>query len=315
MSRVPGTSRLYCGSSDFRVHELDLSASEPSRRILGGHRSYVSGAVWTTRGQLVTSGWDRQLIWWDPESASLIRRVLAHDKWIRGVVGSPDGELIASVADDMVCRLWHAKSGDLYQELRGHEAYTPQHYPSMLFACTFSPDGVYLATGDKLGHVVIWQVESGEPIAKLDSPEVFTWDPVQRRHSIGGIRSLRFSPDSSLLAVGGIAHINNIDGLGGKSLVQIYDWRSGERSHKFEHDEHKGIVEDLHFVRDGSWLVGAGGAKAGLLQFMDLEREEFLHAEVAPMHIHQFEIDNLATRLTAVGHGMVVVWQDQGEKA
>ena len=43
----------------------------------------------------------------------------AHDKWIRKVA-SPvaDGKLVvASVADDMVCRLWDAETGKLLHEL------------------------------------------------------------------------------------------------------------------------------------------------------------------------------------------------------
>ncbi len=313
MCRSPSSSLLYCGSSDFSLYELDLPSGEPRRRM-EGHRSFVSGVAATRDGQLVTSSWDRQLIWWDPNSASLVRRVLAHRKWIRTVVASPDGKLVASVADDMVCRLWHARSGNRFCELTGHAEQTPHHYPSMLFTCCFSTDGAYLATGDKIGHVVVWRVETGEAVATFESPEVYTWDPVQRRHSIGGIRSLCFSPDSRLLAVGGIGHIQNIDGLGGQALVQVYDWRTGERTHKFEHPEQKGIVEKLQFARGGRWLVAAGGAKTGLLLFMDMESEEFLHAEVAPMHIHGFEINDAADDITAVGHGMVAFWQSQGDQ-
>ena len=91
--------------------------------------------------------------------ARRVRAVEAHRKWIRDVAATPDGKVVASVADDMVCRLWDAATGRLIHELRGHEEKTPHHFPSMLFACAISPDGRLLATGDKVGHVVVWEVE------------------------------------------------------------------------------------------------------------------------------------------------------------
>jgi len=48
----------------------------------------------------------------------------------------------------------------------------------------------YLATGDKVGHVVVWELATGKQVTTLEVPVMYTWDPVQRRHSIGGIRSL-----------------------------------------------------------------------------------------------------------------------------
>ena len=308
MCRVPASSMIYCGSSDAHVYEFDLTAAEPQRRRLTGHRSYVSGAAMTDCGQLVTSSWDRQLIWWDIESGNLHRRVLAHDKWIRAVACSPDGKLVASVADDMVCRIWDSATGNLRRELRGHEEQTPQKYPSMLFTCTFSPDGTHLATADKVGHIVIWEIETGRSVATVESPENYTWDAVQRRHATGGVRSLRFSPNGDQLAVGGVGHIENIDGLRGASLVQIYDWRSGERVHKFENEEHTGLVEDLHFLNEGSVLLAAGGAKKGFMHFIDVATDQFLHSESAPMHIHQLDISDCGQHILAVGHGMVAEW-------
>ena len=59
----------------------------------------------------------------------------------------------------MVCRLWDAATGKMLKELRGHQEKTPQNFGSMLYAATFSADGKYLATADKVAHVVIWEVE------------------------------------------------------------------------------------------------------------------------------------------------------------
>src|SRR5437762_3463064 len=104
----------------------------------------------------------------------------------------------------------------------------------MLFAVAFSADGKHVATGDKVGKVKVWEVESGKPVGEVDAPVMYTWDPVQRLHSIGGIRCLAFSPDGKALAVGGIGKIGNIDHLEGKARVESFDWAAGKRLSEYE---------------------------------------------------------------------------------
>jgi len=111
VARVPKTGRLYAGSSDFKVYEFDVAAAKPEVGEFAGHQSYVTGVA-LAGDALVSGGYDQKLIWWDREKRTPIRTVEnAHAKWIRAVVASPDGSLIASVGDDMVCRVWDAKSG------------------------------------------------------------------------------------------------------------------------------------------------------------------------------------------------------------
>jgi WD40 repeat protein len=253
----PESSQVYCGSSDFKVYDVDLAAEEVQAKEMTGHNSYVMGVA-LAGDRVVSGGYDRQLIWWDAETHEQVRRLKAHERPIRAVVASPDGSVVASIADDMICRLWDSQTGQQIHELRGHKEKTPNHYNSMLYACAFSPDGRYLATGDKVGHIVVWDTDRGRQAAALESPEHYTWDPVQRRHSIGGIRSLTFSPDGKQLAVGGIAKIGNVDHLDGKALVHVFDWQTGERTNQLAHEKHKGLVETLHFHHEGRWLLGTG---------------------------------------------------------
>ena len=194
-----------------------------------GHESYVTGAA--LAGQTVVSGsYDQKLIWWDSESREILRTTdEAHARWIRRVFASADGKLVASIGDDMLAKIWDVENdGALVHTLADHQPQTPNNYPSMLYACTFSPDGSLLATGDKVGHIAVWDVASGEKLGELESAGMYTWDPRQRRHSIGGIRSLAFSADNRLLAAGGIGKIGNIDHLGGPSRVELFEWPAGK---------------------------------------------------------------------------------------
>jgi len=311
VAREPGSSRLLLGSSDFKVYDIDVSAEQPEAKEMSGHESYVSGVA--LAGDTIVSGsWDGKLIWWKADSHEKLRTVDAHDRWIRNLAASPDGKLVASVADDMVCRLWDVASGEKRKELRGHEAETPHHYPSMLYAVAFAPDGKHLATGDRVGHVVVWDIESGKQVATLETPVMYTWDPRARRHSIGGIRSLAFSPDSKQLAVGGMGQVGNIDHLGGLACVEVFDWQQSEQTHEFPGDKFKGLVEHLAFHPQGEWLLAAGGDHGGFTKFFDLEKKSVITQDKAPMHVHSVAMNEQGDTLYAAGHHKLVVWELKG---
>ena len=145
---------------------------------------------------------------------------------------------------------------------------------------------------DKVGHIVVWDVESGSSLATLEAPELYTWDPVQRRHSIGGIRSLAFSADGKFLAAGGSGRISNIDHLDGKARVEVFDWQKGERVHTFASDKFKGLVENLTFQPQGDWLLAAGGGdRDGFLMFFDVAAKKTLAQEKTPMYVHDLALN------------------------
>lgn len=307
---VPETKRLLYGSSDFHVYEIDLGDEKPEAVALRGeaHQSYVTGLA-IAAGHAVSGSYDGRLIWWNLESRERVRDLAAHDLWIRRVASSPDGKLIASVADDMLCKLWDAETGELVRTLSDHQPLTPHHYPSMLYAVAFSTDAKLLATGDRVGHVAIWDTASGEKVGAVEAPVMHTWDPKQRRHSIGGIRSLAFSPDSEQLAVGGIGQIGNIDHLGGPSRVEIFNWREGRRLYEIEDEKLKGLVEQLAFHQSGAWLLAAGGDNNGFVTFYDSATGKLIHQVKAPMHVHAFVLSEDCGRLYTVGHDKIAVWE------
>ncbi|HQU44553.1 MAG: hypothetical protein B7Z73_10495 [Planctomycetia bacterium 21-64-5] len=308
LARLPGSDRVFTGCSDAKVYCVDAAAEKPEWKELAGHESYVSGVA--AAGPFVVSGgWDGKLIWWNAETCELVRKIDAHAKWVRGVTASRDGRLIASVSDDMLCKLWNAQTGELMQVLAGHEPLTPHHYPSMLFVCAFSADGGLLATADKVGHVVVWDVAAGKQVAAVETPLMYTWDPKQRRHSIGGVRSLAFSPDGKLLAIGGTGQINNVDHLEALARIEVFDWRENKRLIEHAGDKHKGLVERLRFSPAGDWLLAAGGDHEGFVKFLAIPDGQVLQQEKAPMHVHDFELDAGAEGLIACGHGQLVEFE------
>jgi WD40 repeat protein len=309
VARVPDSNRVFAGASDGKVYDFaDVLADKLEEKELAGHQSYVTGLA--LAGETLISGsYDCQLIWWNIATGEQIRAIKdAHAKWIRKVVVSPKGELVASVADDMVCRVWNVASGEKVHELRGHDVQTPHHFPSMLYACAFSPDGTKLATIDKVANGIVWDVASGEKLAHVVAPTLYTWDPKQRIHSIGGARSVAFSPDGKLLAIGGMGQVGNIDHLEGKSHIDIFDWAQQERTHELPGDNFKGLTEQLIFAPDGKWLVAFGGDSSGWAQVYDLETKKALKQEKASSHIHAAVANADLTSVVTAAHHKLMVW-------
>ena len=88
IARMPRTSRIFCGGSDFSVYELDLDAPKPEPKELGRHDSYVT-CLALSGTTLISGGYDGRLIWWNADSRSIVRTVPAHSKWIRRLATAP----------------------------------------------------------------------------------------------------------------------------------------------------------------------------------------------------------------------------------
>lgn len=303
---VPETSKAFVASSDFKIHELDLSQQKPDLRSFEGHGSYATSLA--LKGEhLASGGYDGKVILWNTTTGNKVKSIDAHKKWIRRMTLSPDGKILASVADDMALRLWSFPEGKLIREMVGeHTPLTPHHFQSMLYACAFNPDGSMISSVDKTGHIVVWDVRTGKKIASMEAPIMYTWDPTARRHSIGGPRSIAFSPNSKFLAVGGTGKIGNIDHLEANGRIEVFEWQKNEKSREFVVDKHKGLVECLEFHPDGNLLLGAGGAGEGFLCFVDLKENKLVHQEKSPMNIHGIATSSKMTTIFAAGHHRVL---------
>ncbi len=262
VTRIPGTEELFVGADNGSVYHVDLAAETPQPQpLIGGHLSYVSGlANW--HDGVISAGSDRRLVWWHRRTHERIHtREQAHAKWIRAIAMHPRLPILASVGDDMVCRLWDAETADLLSELRGHLEITAQHFRNKLFAVTFSRDGNFLATADQTGRVVIWDFEARTQVAVVEATKLYEWDEtaeILNGHSFGGARCLDFSPDGHRLAVGGILNVDAAI-IKGQALLMVFDWRSGALSTEYL-DDGNCLYENVRFHHAGDWIVAAPGA-------------------------------------------------------
>ncbi|HPO35853.1 MAG TPA: caspase family protein [Syntrophales bacterium] len=155
---------LASGSADKTVKIWDLMKGTEIRTF-SDNKSGINCLIFSPDGRQVASGGYKTITL--REVAGSGEKVLSgHSDWINSLAFSPDGKLIASGSLDGTVKLWDTQTGEEIKTLRGHE--------NQVWAVSFSPDGRRLAsTGDD--GVRLWQVESGQEIARLISFKGGEW--------------------------------------------------------------------------------------------------------------------------------------------
>jgi WD40 repeat protein len=298
---------LYGAGMDGGLYSLDLSNPRALAVKKGElHENYVSSLV--LRGDtLISTGYDRKIVWSDPATGKIIRSVSGHDGWIRKLVLTPDGSRFATIGDDMRLIMWDAERGQQLAVMKGHEARVPEGYLSALYGLAISPDGRYAASGDRAGSVCIWDLTRCERVANFRATDFYTFDPVKRARAMGGIRGLAFSADALRLAISGIGAVTNVDGFVGPCRMELWDWKAGKRI-AFGQDKHQAILNQVAFEPIGSWVTAVGGGDGGgAIVFWDSSGAT-PQAVKAKGHLQAFTMDAARTRLYAVGHSGFQVW-------
>lgn len=179
LTAIPGPS--YMQSLAFSPDGAFLAASSYSgvvclhqlegrreQRRLIGHKFGVTRLVpHPSLPRLASCSDDHAVILWDLDSARELIRSVAHDVFVTGLAIRPDGSLIASAqgntnrpGDDFSIRLVDATSGALKGRLVGNTRGVE--------TLVFDPTGRRIASGDTLGVVLLFEVDSGTLLRRDD---------------------------------------------------------------------------------------------------------------------------------------------------
>ena len=268
----PSGRYVFASSMDRTIQRWDLQ--DDQHATFAGHESWLRGLGFSPDGQqLYSAGYEGQLCFWeatanpkDTESAQPTKRIAAHQGWIRWLAVSPDGNLIATTGNDLLVKLWSAKTGELVSTLEGHE----KHVYSLLF----HPSGNVLLSGDLKGVVNQWEIPSGKRIRSLDAKALHTYHGGQQV-DYGGVRCMTLNDDQTQLACGGIHKATNPFAGVQEPLVLVFDWNSGEQIRTHEATGiPTGMLWRVLFQPDGTLIAGIGGNN-GFIVFWSDDKTEF----------------------------------------
>ncbi len=272
LAMTPDGRRLYPACLDGQVFEVDAATGHKTP-FAEKHHSYATGCALLPDSQtLISAGCDGALIWHDVESRRAFRRVQAHQFWSRQLALSPGGDLLASVTGQYLVggekyepapetepsvKIFDTASGDLVQSL--------SHLPPAL-SVAFSPDSQFIAAGNLLGEVRIWDVASGRQVAQFTSADFTCWGIIKSPHYIGGIYALAFAPDGHSLLCCGMGPMTDPMAGNGKMTWQRWAWRETPAKilgQIHDGDSGGGLMETLAYTPDGAAFVMAGRQAQG----------------------------------------------------
>jgi WD40 repeat protein len=224
-----------------------------------------------------------------------------HTDIVYKVAFSPDGAMLASASDDNTVIVTDVRDGSSKFTL--HDSWNVD-------AVTYSPDGKYIATGNALGQIKLWDAS---PVNGYKSKEI----PAQQQE----ISGLAFSPDGTRIATADGSYINPIPNIwplaggsplklisadnalhpdrnissiafspDGKDLISgmfepknctviFWDAVSGEQIKTLDDpyckDHEKKVIFDVAYSPDGKYVAAAEGEKRAVI--WDLQTGEITH--------------------------------------
>ncbi len=155
--------------------------------VYKSHTGPVFRVLWSPQGHyFMTAGWDKTVRIFTQDHASAQRLLVGHNTSISAITWHSNGTYVFSASDetDKTIRMWSVIKGDCVRVFTGHTDY--------ISALECAPNGRVLASADTGGNIIIWNIEKGTRIKRC------------RGHGKGGISSLSFSAESTVLVSGGL---------------------------------------------------------------------------------------------------------------
>lgn len=270
-----------------------MAADSGERQKLGEHDSYASGIAVVANFPLVVSGgYDGMLQWHEaterkPSEQTVLRKISAHQFWSWQLAASRDGKFVASGTGQYLCGGYKYEplperepSVRVYDAATGKIVHSFTHVPPVQ-SVAFSSDGKFLAAGNLMGEVRVWELTSGKQVATFNTPSFTGWGIIKGHYYTGGIFALHFAANDAELYAAGMGSTTDPAAGNGRQLWQRFSWRDGRKlGETDENDNGRGLMETLAFHPSGKYFVMAGRLENGkwTMAFFDTKTGALLHS-------------------------------------
>ena len=238
---------------DARVRLWKIDGEKPQEMpAVTGHNGWVHAVVFHPTEPVVYSsdswGQVRASRFGDEAVQEIWSHEQAHDGWVRQIDIRSGGDLLASTAPDRKVCLWSTSDGSPIAKWTAHD--------DDVQSLRFSPDGKTLATGDAKGLVKLWDVASQKTLRQFDASPLWL---LNRLQDVGGVRLIRFRPDGSQLAAGGVKPVNG-GTVQGEPTLMIFDALSTEYVAKLSFGTNSDcFLHDVHWTGDDVLMCVTSG--------------------------------------------------------
>ena len=181
-----------------------------------------------------------------------------------------DGKQWITAGTDGAIRLWNVVDGKRSGELLGHD--------TEVYSLAVHPNGKHLASGDLMGRIFVWNLETRQRERTPDAAVLHTCKD-DFLADVGGVRALAFNADGSQLAAGGMTDAESNAFCPGKPAVLVFDFASGALRRTLRpREKSDGPIKGLCFLSDGTLAAQGEHLNAtSSLEFFGPDRPEPLH--------------------------------------
>ena len=248
-----------------------------------GHAKAILGLDWWTSPQgrvsyLVSASRDKTCNVYNAVTGAITHRLAGEHSWeVSVAVISPNGRYVVSGAADGSLVVWGLADGSLEGALRGHT--------DAIVSATFSAASTVLATAARNGDLIIWELESGKMLHKLEhraakskarqEPETAPEDEdesgdVELKRALSGASEAaderkKGEADGEARAL--LLEAKFLPTAGGSSLVlsatadgmlTTWDCHSGKAVQRL-HDKELSELASMALAPDGKYVAACGG--------------------------------------------------------
>lgn len=235
--------------------------------IYKGHDHPVWDVTWGPFGHyFVTGSQDKTARLWSTDQIAFLRMFVGHDMDVDTVCFHPNNAYVFTGSCDKIVRMWAITNGYPVRMFTGHAG--------NVTSLVCSPNGKLLASADDSGTIILWDLGPGRLLKRM------------RGHGKGGIWSLSWSVESTVLVSGGA------DGT-----VRVWDVTGssdGGGQGKIVGEGGTGIkLDGSGQVQAGAGVVGGGGKKKGKDVVVTPDQISAFPTKKSPVYKVRFTRQNL----------------------